>query len=166
VIQALAGLSPLQAYRLCHITGLSKIVLASQPGTAMNDRLLDGERGRWLTLQLESLDARACEWAKRDIQTLLQGQLLGKRQISLLGLGSMARLLADCDPFRVRWTLQHLPYGIAKRIRSLMTLAPKRSIPVARLDSLLLKTAWKRLTLEGRVTMAHPEINPRESDVR
>jgi hypothetical protein len=78
----------------------------------------------------------------------------------------MARLLADCDPFRVRWTLQHLPYAIAKRIRSLMTLAPKRSVAVARLDSLLLKAAWDRLTLEGRVTMAHSENDARETDVR
>jgi hypothetical protein len=165
VIQALAGVSPLQAYRLCHATGLTKIVLATQPGVATNDRLLQGERGKWFTERLGSLDSRAREWARREIQTLLQGQLIGRRQISLLGLGSMARLLADCDPFRVRWTLQHLPYAIAKRIRSLMTVSSKPSIAVARLDSLLLKTAWERLTLEGRVTMAHPDNNTRARDV-
>jgi hypothetical protein len=78
----------------------------------------------------------------------------------------LARLLADCDPFRVRWTLQHLPYAIAKRIRSLMTLALKRSSAVARLDSFLLKAAWERLTLERRIALAHPENDARESDVR
>ena len=37
-----------------------------------------------------------------------------------LGLETIARLLDRCEPFRTRWALQHVPYPIAKRIRSLM----------------------------------------------
>jgi hypothetical protein len=82
-----------------------------------------------------------------------------------MGLHTLARLLADCDPFRTRWTLQHLPYPIAKRIRSLMPSLQRRSVGVSSLESLLLKTAWQRLNLEKRMTLEHPDSDAREWDV-
>jgi hypothetical protein len=165
VIVALASHSPIQRYRLCHAAGLAKIVLANAPETMMDNRPLDQERRGWFLERLAPRDPRAEEWASRDLRTVVRWENSRRRQVALLGLATMARLLADCDPFRVRWTLQHLPYPIAKRIRSLMPGPQKRSIAASCLESLLLKTAWERLTLEGRVTLAHPKDDTRESDV-
>ena len=69
---------------------------------------------------------------------------------------TLARLLADCEPFRVRWALQHWPYPIAKLVRFLMAAASNRSASRLQSESLVLKTAWDRLTLEGRLAMSWP----------
>jgi hypothetical protein len=114
---------------------------------------------------LASIDPRSREWARRDVQSISQGEFRPRRQAALLGLATMARLLADCEPFRVRWTLQHLPYPIAKRVRSIMPGPQKRSSSVSALESLLLKTAWERLTLEQRITPTHPDHQTRERHV-
>lgn len=41
-----------------------------------------------------------------------------RRSVARLGLVTIGRLLTRVDPLRVRWTLQHLPYPIAKIIRA------------------------------------------------
>jgi hypothetical protein len=66
-------------------------------------------------------------------------------------------LLADVEPFRVRWALQHWPYTIAKLARTLMPPEAKRSTAVASVEARVLKTAWDRLNLEGWSTIAWPE---------
>ena len=119
----------------------------------------------WLGGRLKSLDARAHEWARREVAEKAGAAFSPRRQLALMGLATLARLLADCDPFRTRWTLQHLPYPIAKRIRSLMPSPQRRSIGVSSLESLLLKTAWERLNLEHRVTLEHPDSHARDRDV-
>jgi hypothetical protein len=73
-----------------------------------------------------------------------------------LGLLTIARLLADGEPFRVRWALQHWPYTIAKLTRSLMPTESKRSPVLIQIESLVLKTAWERLTMEGRAPRPWP----------
>ena len=87
-----------------------------------------------------------------------------RRFLATLGLNTLARLLAGCEPYRVRWALQHLPYPIAKRIRSLM---PSTSQGDWRTTILSLEAAvlegrpWHRLDLErgmpGRIPMRAPE---------
>ena len=57
----------------------------------------------------------------------------------------------------MRWALQHVPYPIAKRIRSIMSASPSMSQQVMRLESVVLKTAWTRLTLENRLSIRFPD---------
>jgi hypothetical protein len=42
----------------------------------------------------------------------------GHHAVAILGLSSIGRMLGQADPYRVRWTLQHLPYQVAKRLRA------------------------------------------------
>jgi hypothetical protein len=163
-IVALAGLSPQARFRLFQTVGLAKAVLAGLDITG-HEGPPRRERSAWLAERLASLDRRARDWALRDLHALISEGSLRGRNLALLGLATAARLLADCDPFRVRWALQHLPYPVAKRVRSLMPAPEKRSGAAARLEALLLKTAWRRLTLEGRISPPHPEDRVKESDV-
>jgi hypothetical protein len=165
VIIALAGLSNLERYRLCQVAGLAKMTLAGGLESMTAARPTVQARSEWLDGTLKSLDARAQEWAHLEMQVLAGAEFSPRRRLALMGLATLARLLADCDPFRTRWTLQHLPYPIAKRIRSLMPRPQRRSIGVSSLESLLLKTAWKRLSLEKRITLEHPNNDARERDV-
>jgi hypothetical protein len=164
-IVAIAGLAPVARFRLFQLTGLAKVVLADLDSTG-REGSLRRERRTWLSERLGPLDPRARDWARRDLQVIVRGGSLRGRNLALLGLGTVARLLADCDPFRVRWALQVLPYPVAKRARSLMPVPHKRSPAVSRLEAELLKSAWQRLDLEGRISPPHPEDRTRESDVR
>ena len=56
-------------------------------------------------------------------------------------------LLADFEPFRLRWALQHWPYTIAKLVRALMPPAAKRSPVMMHVESEVLKAAGDRLNL-------------------
>ncbi len=94
--------------------------------------------------------------ARHDVQASLAMKLPRRRRIARLGLLTIARLLGDCEPFRVRWALQHWPYTIAKLTRSLMTLESKRSPVVSHVEAEVLKTAWDRLNLEGRLKKPWP----------
>ncbi len=80
-----------------------------------------------------------------------------RRRLASLGLSTIARLLAGCEPYRVRWSLQHVPYPVAKRIRSIMSVAPTVSDQVRHLEIAVLKAAWTRLTLENRLSVRYPE---------
>jgi hypothetical protein len=164
-IAAVAGLSPVARFRLLFAAGLAKIAMA---GLVLDGHagLLASERLSWLAQRLETLDPRAREWARRDLDRLVRDGSLRGRNLALLGLATLARLLADCDPFRVRWALQHLPYPVAKRARSLMPAAEHRSAAVSRLEAVILKAALQRLALEGRIVPRHPKDRTRESDVR
>jgi hypothetical protein len=70
---------------------------------------------------------------------------------------TFARLLADAEPFRLRWALQHWPYPIVKLVRSLMPPAGRRSTSLLDWESLVLKTAWDRLNVEGRLSLDPPD---------
>ncbi len=159
---ALAALSSRVLYRLVHATGQAKTVLAGDPQGQLAGRSLDDDRTRWFrdefAVQLGPAEARARAWASRDLQ-----QSRGpdgprqRRRLASLGLSTIARLLAACEPYRVRWALQHVPYPIAKRIRSLMSVAPAAGDSVRHLESMILKTAWTRLLLEHRLAPGHPD---------
>ena len=82
-----------------------------------------------------------------------------RRRQARIGLLTMARLLADAEPFRLRWALQHWPYPLAKLVRSLMPPAGGRSASMLEWESLVLKTAWDRLNVEGRLPFSLPHTH-------
>ena len=79
------------------------------------------------------------------------------------GLFTLARLLADLEPFRLRWALQHWPYPIVKLTRSLISSPAKPTPAVLAGETELLKTAWERLRLEERLDEDGPR---REAFIR
>lgn len=66
-----------------------------------------GERDPRLT-QVTRIDRHACESRER-------------LDLGRLGLLTVARGLVACEPTRVRWALQHLPYKVAKQVRAAMS---------------------------------------------
>jgi hypothetical protein len=74
-----------------------------------------------------------------------------------LGLVTFARLLEVAESYRVRWALQHLPYPVARFIRTLMNPKSRRSSSLAPWEELVLEAATARLQAEGRL-----EGNPEE----
>jgi hypothetical protein len=69
----------------------------------------------------------------------------------LVGLVTLARLLEGIDPHRVRWVLQHLPYGIARYLRGRRMTAGAPSSGRAALaawEGRVLRLARDRLRLE------------------
>ncbi|APW62189.1 hypothetical protein [Paludisphaera borealis] len=157
-IVALARPSPLEGYRLWWTVGLVKSLLARGPDDAA------AERAGWVFDRLGPPPPETRDWARRDLETVAKARVSGRRRTALLGLVTLARLLADCEPFRVRWALQHLPYPIVKRVRTLMPSAPKRAAAVSRLESLILRTAWDHLILENRIATPFPLAPERIDD--
>jgi hypothetical protein len=144
-IRALSRLSPRAGYRLCRGAGLVKLALAGGVGSDEDSTARDGPRAEWLADPGEAADPEFQALAERDVRSLPTTRLPERRRAARLGLLTIARLLADCEPFRVRWALQHWPYAIAKLTRSLMPPASKRSPAASRGESWVLKTAWDRL---------------------
>ena len=95
--------------------------------------------------------------ARRESQSEQDGR---RRELALLGLTSLARLLLELDTFRVRWALQHVPYSIAKRIRSIMAVETSHHSRHLQMDSILLRAAWQRLAMHRSGTARHPEDAP------
>ncbi len=71
-------------------------------------------RGLW-----PSPDSRAGQLGRLDIDHHIAGKA---QDLQSLGLVTVARLLASADPHRTRWALQHVPYNLAKFLRSRMGL--------------------------------------------
>jgi len=159
-IRALSCLSPRAGYGLCRLAGLCKMLLAGhKPGDA---RQQPSQRARWEWLH-DRLAAAGPEFqaaVRRDLQAGVSSKVAHRHHPARIGLVTFGRLLAECEPFRVRWALQHWPYPIAKLTRSLMPPAAQRSPLLVDGESLVLKTAWDRLTLEGRLSMSWPDPGP------
>jgi len=165
-IVALAALSSRELYRLSHAIGQAKAALAGDPDGIVVGRPLDGQRERWFrdrfSRQFGPGEVRPQEWARRDLQGSRGTEGPGRRRrLASLGLSTIARLLAGCEPYRVRWSLQHVPYAVAKRIRSIMTLSGTVSDQVQHLEIAVLKAAWTRLTLEHRLAVRYPDETTR-----
>ncbi len=165
-IVALAALSSRELYRLSHAAGQAKAALAGDADGIVAGRHLDGQRQQWFhdrfSNQFGPGAARPQSWAQRDLQRSRgTGGSCRRRRLANLGLSTIARLLAGCEPYRVRWSLQHVPYPVAKRIRSIMTVARTVSDQVQHLESAVLKAAWTRLTLEHRLAVRHPDESTR-----
>ena len=171
VIVAIAGLSPVSLYRLCKACGLGKMVLAADPGGSASLSQLDRDRREWFHDRFTELfgpdEIRPRDWARREVERNAEPhQVRPRRRLATLGLITLGRLLAPCEPFRVRWTLQHLPYLIAKRVRAIMSHKSTANETLVGLESLILKAAWQRLTLEGRLELRESAATTRPSHVR
>jgi len=140
IIVALARLSPLEAYRLWHGVGRAKRRLAEDPGQAPEVRA----------------------WIQRDVETVDRAGFGPRRRTALLGLTTAARLLGDCEPFRSRWAVQHLPYPVVKRLRRFTPPAAKRSASLSRLEARILRMVWKPLAREGKLATPFPNAVDRE----
>jgi hypothetical protein len=143
-------------YRLCQMMGIAKGVLAGQDPGNHTPGPADRARWEWLQTRLASVDLRFRVQAETDVQSISAPKVPRRHHAARIGLGSLSRLLADCEPFRVRWALQHWPYPITKLVRFLMAGVSNRTASLLQSESLVLKTAWDRLTLEGRLAMAWP----------
>jgi hypothetical protein len=155
-IVVLARLSPRAGYRLCRLAGFCKLILAGEP---MGNHAGTSERARqeWLTGRLANADSDLRTLARLDVETSRSSRLPPRHQAARIGLATIARLLADSEQFRLRWALQHWPYPIAKLIRSLIPAATNRATVLINSEACILKTAWDRLNLEGRLAFAWPE---------
>jgi hypothetical protein len=152
----LSRLSPGAGYRLCRLVGFCKLVLAGEP-RAGHTGASERARREWLTGQLAKADPDLRTLARRDVEASRSSKLPPRHQAARIGLATIARLLADREQFRLRWALQHWPYPIAKLIRSLMPPTTNRPTVLIDSETWILKTAWDRLNLEGRLALAWPE---------
>ena len=151
VIAAMSGLSPRAGYRLCRYAGELKLALDGPHAGGLAPRVRRVGRSR----------VRRDRQARRP-QSPRPGSCPARRLSARIGLLTIARLLSDCEPFRVRWALQHWPYTIAKLARSLMPPAEKRSAVMMQVESEVLKTAWDRLERHARAPSARPGEVDRE----
>jgi hypothetical protein len=151
-ILVLSRLSPRAGYRLCHMMGIVKGVLAGRDPADHGPGPADQAQARreWLQTRLASVDLAFRIQALNDVQSIAAPKVPRRHHAARIGLGTLARLLADCEPFRVRWALQHWPYPITKLVRFLID-ASNRSHSLLQSESLVLQTARERLTLEGRL---------------
>jgi hypothetical protein len=155
-IIAMTRLSARAGYRLCRMVGLGKIWLAGQSPEDARSRTSQRARREWLQAQLSVDDPLLQAQLRRDVQSVVSAKVPERHRAARLGLVTFARLLADFEPFRLRWALQHWPYPIAKLIRGAMPPSSKRLPALLQWESLVLKTAWDRLTLEGRLEIPWP----------
>lgn len=147
VVVALTRFDSRTVVRLIQATGLAKWSLTPRPLPALEPR--DAERLPHFRQALAGADPRFVQVATRDVDALTPG---GAHPLARAGLVAFARLLNAPDRDRVRWALQHLPYGTAKSLRSLMGAAGKRAPMLARWESDVLRAAWVRLHEEGWVS--------------
>lgn len=133
VIAAMSDLSPRSAYRLCRYAGEIKLALAGFG------------RPEWAVAFARTAGPEFAAVARHDGKSVAGSKLPARRLPARIGLLTIARLLADCEPFRVRWALQHWPYAIAKLVRALMPPAEKRSAVMMHVESEVLKAARDRL---------------------
>jgi hypothetical protein len=170
VIVALAGLAPVGLYRLSYQAGLAKLVLAEDPEGALvrhpNWRASgDWYRGVFLD-RIGPDELRPQALASSDLrQDPGISRLTERRRLATLGLTTLARLLVAAEAFRVRWALQHVPYPVAKRIRSIMARNPEVGGGLLQTEAMILEAVWRRLALEGRLAIQHPAEQRRTSDV-
>ena len=153
----LARLSPRAGYRLCRLAGFCKLILAGEPPGG-HAGPTERARREWLANRLENAEADTRTLARRDVENSGRFKLPPRHRAARIGLTTIARLLADSEQFRLRWALQHWPYPIAKLIRSLIPPATNRHAVLIDSETWILKTAWDRLNLEGRLALAWPEL--------
>jgi hypothetical protein len=160
-IVLLTRLSPREGYRICQLAGQVKLVLAGQEGQSRVEAASRSVRARreWLRDHLAEAhpDPDFVVLARHDVEAGSAARLPWRRREARIGLVTVARLLAGCEPFRVRFALQHWPYTIAKLIRSLMRPAARWSPHLLHGESLVLITAWDRLNLERRLPARTPD---------
>jgi hypothetical protein len=156
-IALITRLSPRRGYAICRLAGEIKCLLGDRqpaqgwPGPTWRARMT------WIQESLARVDQSFLEQVSRDLAAKALGKVPRRHFAARLGVQTLGRLLADCEPFRVRWALQHLPYPIAKLIRSLIPSPASVQASLMQGESLILQTAWDRLKLEGRVECPRPD---------
>lgn len=145
-IVALTRLGPREGVRLIRCVGLAKCAVAGSDVPVL--RQLDFERLRHFEDRLAHIDREARELAKRDVAGISRSR---RHLLLRLGMVTVARLLEEAEPYRVRWALQHLPYAAAKFTRSIMSTVGRRDPVLLGWESELLRAAWDRLRAEGRI---------------
>jgi hypothetical protein len=133
VIVAMSGLSLRSAFRLCRYAGEIKLAIAGRGGA------------EWVGPFVASAGPEFVVIARHDIGSAAAANRSTRRLSARIGLLTVARLLADCEPFRVRWALQHWPYAIAKLVRALMPSAEKRSPVMRHVEAEVFRSARDRL---------------------
>ena len=119
---AVCGLSTRAGYRLCRMAGLGKMILAGVKPAKAADRAHHASRA--------GVAARPAWRERSGVSHGCAGRRAIDRSIEAAaaavmprgsGCFTLARLLADFEPFRLRWALEHWPYPIVKLTRSLMS---------------------------------------------
>lgn len=144
VIVGLMRTSPREAYRLWRGVGLVKSALAGE-----------GE-APWVEERLGPVSPDVRAWAGRDVSAVARSGASGRRGVALLGLVTAFRLLADCDPFVMRWALQRIPYPIVRQARTIAPPTARHAPALASLEGLILRAAWDQLHSESRIAIPHP----------
>jgi hypothetical protein len=141
-ITAIADLSQVGLYRLFRLCGLAKLsTLADRQ--ALGLRLSAANRVERLSERFaEQVDPRLAKLAASDWAA---AQSLGRHRLAGLGLTTMGRLLAAADPYRTRWALQHVPYPIAKRLRTAASQSQAAVTAVLIWEARTLEVAWEVL---------------------
>jgi hypothetical protein len=156
-IVALSRLSPRAGYGLCRLAGFCKLLLAGRQPRGERLRSSRQERWEWLRGRLAAASVEFRAEARREVDLGVSDRIASRHHPARLGLVTFGRLLAECEPFRVRWALQHWPYPMAKLTRSLMAAAATGSTVMFEGEALVLKTVWDRLNLEGRLCIPWPD---------
>jgi hypothetical protein len=156
-IVALSRLSPRAGYGLCRLAGICKMLIAGERPPSQRFGPSRAERWEWLRGRLMEAEAEFQAEARREVDAGVSSRIAARHHPARLGLVTLGRLLAACEPFRARWALQHWPYPMAKLTRSLMAASANQPPFIERGESLVLKTVWDRLTLEGRLSMPWPD---------
>ncbi|WP_165244828.1 hypothetical protein [Paludisphaera soli] len=147
VVAALAGASPLEAFRLWSAVGRAKQALAREGGGPS-----------WVREALGTPSDAVRAWALRDVEAVESSGLSGRRGSALLGLFTALRLLPECEPFDMRWALQRLPYPAVRRARAVAPRSAREAPTLARVEALILKAAWNELFRRGRIAAPHPAV--------
>ncbi len=155
-IAVLSHLSPRSGYAICRLAGLIKCRIGGQPPIQELQSTTRCARTTWILECLTGADPRFLDQVSRDLQSKSLAKVPGRYLAARLGVQTLARLLAGCEPFRLRWALQHWPYPIAKLIRSLMPSPMQQPAWRSHGESLILKTAWERLNLEDKLARPWP----------
>ena len=154
VIVALTRLAPRELSRLVKVCGLVKHAFATDgPGPSEFDEALvrftpvDRVRLAFFRRYIGAPDARLVPPARHDLTAIEGDRRRGHARIGLLTFG---RLLASAEPHRARWAMQHVPYPVARLMRSKQTPPLPRKALVS-WESWVLEAARARLLAEGRL---------------
>jgi hypothetical protein len=145
VVRVLTAHSPRAAVRLVRTAALAKWA-ASRAEPPCLPALVRRRFDR-LREALAGADDRLRAFADRDVGAVRDRSRVWSR----LGAVTVARLLSLADPYRVRWTLQHLPYTKAKALRGLMPGKPTAGASWAVWEARVLAVATDRLRDEGLI---------------
>jgi hypothetical protein len=154
VVIALSRLTLRELITLAEAAGLAKLALAGDAPARLRSRL------RYLFVAFQRGWGQASptlrSWARNDFLHFVEGRTRKEDQPwSRFGLITLGRLLAGVEPYRARWAVQHLPYAIARMIRPAIK-DPGTSVAAS--ESQVLRTAWDRLAVEGRIPLSPQEV--------